>query len=56
MRESCSCGAGIVSISYKRVREWRQAHRCNPVTLLDVLDAEVEDIFSDFIADEEENE
>jgi hypothetical protein len=42
MREQCSCGAGIVTWRYERVKDWRIAHRCNPTTLLDVLEAEAD--------------
>lgn len=42
MREQCSCGAGIVTWRYDRVKDWRVAHRCNPVTLLDVLENEAD--------------
>lgn len=27
MREACSCGAYIQTISHRRVLEWRQSHR-----------------------------
>jgi hypothetical protein len=58
MRESCSCGAAIHAISYARIKDWRQQHRCNPMTLLQALDAATEEAFDRFIFidDEEENE
>jgi hypothetical protein len=27
VRESCSCGADIAALSYRRVKEWRQSHQ-----------------------------
>lgn len=54
MRESCSCGAGIQAFHYDRVLRWRQEHRCNPMTLLQALDAATEEAFFEFIFDEEE--
>ena len=58
MRESCSCGAAVHAISYARIKEWRSQHRCNPMTLLQALDAATEEAFEHFIFidDEEENE
>lgn len=56
MRESCSCGAAVHSVSYKRVKEWRALHRCNAITMLQALDQEVDEVFFDFVADEEEDE
>jgi len=51
MIESCSCGAGIHSISYKRVLEWRHNHRHLP----DDPGLELEQILAyNFIFPEEE--
>lgn len=30
MRESCSCGGFIASLSYRRVKDWRAGHTCPP--------------------------
>ena len=45
MRESCSCGAGVHSFSRGWIREWRTVHRCDPRTLLDALEKEVEQVY-----------
>ena len=54
MRESCSCGAGIHSFSRDWIREWRTVHRCDPRTLLDALEKEVEQVYVVFDDDEGE--
>lgn len=51
MRESCSCGAGVHSLSRAWIREWRTVHRCDPRTMLDVLADEVDEAY---VFDEEE--
>lgn len=33
MRESCSCGAGIYTISYRRVLVWRLTHKHGEVEI-----------------------
>lgn len=54
MRESCSCGAGIHSLSRSWVREWRTVHRCDPKTLLDELEKQVDEVY--VIYDDDEGE
>jgi hypothetical protein len=54
MRESCSCGAAVHSFFYRRVLHWRTSHKCNAYTTLMGLEAQVEEAYFDFIAEEEE--
>lgn len=56
MRESCSCGAGVHSLSRRWVREWRAVHRCDPKTLLNQLKQEVDEIELSFEFEDEEDE
>jgi hypothetical protein len=55
MRESCSCGAGIISLNYKRVLKWRHTHKHTAAD----PDQELDDMFAYgiiFAADEKEEE
>ena len=36
MRESCSCGAAIHVIGYRRAREWRDTHKHETETVLEL--------------------
>lgn len=56
MRESCSCGAAVHSLSYKRVKEWRRAHIHTPDNPAAELEAMIEyhDLAEFLGADEEE--
>lgn len=40
MRESCSCGAAIHTMGYRRVLTWRLTHRCEHPSILTELDSE----------------
>ena len=53
MRESCSCGAAIHTLSYRRILHWRATHKCNAYTALQALEHDVNEVFLDFPAEEE---
>lgn len=57
MRESCSCGAAIHSLSYQRVKEWRRAHLHTPNNPAAELEAMIEEQdFTYYMAADEEDE